>query len=70
MEAAGDDAVVWGKGSVAGHRVRLCLRMRADLAGEGEGTETASDGDGLVAVGLDGLRGKNADGDTPSARHR
>jgi hypothetical protein len=37
-------------------------RMGTDLAGEGEGVsplgETASDHDGLVALGVDGLRGK------------
>jgi hypothetical protein len=59
-----------GKGSVAGHHVGLRPRMSTDLAGKGARAETASDGDHLVVVGVDGLRGKNAGGGAPSARHR
>jgi hypothetical protein len=71
MEAArDDDAVVRRQEGVTGHYMGLRLRMGTDLAGEHEGAETASDGDGLVAVGVNGLRGKNAGGAAPSVQHR
>ena len=55
MEAAGDDnAVVRRQDGVAGHHVSLRLRMGTDLAGEREGAEATSDGDRLVAIGVDG----------------
>ena len=65
-----DDAVVRRQSGVAGDDVGLRRGVRTDLAGKGEGAETARDGDHLVAVGVDGLRGKNAGGGAPSARHR
>lgn len=59
LQAAGhDDTVMWGQDGVAGHHVGLRFRMGTDLAREGEGAETANDGDGLVAVTMHGLRGK------------
>ena len=63
LEATGDDdAVVRGQDSIARDDVGLRRRVGTDLTGEGEGTEPASDGDGLVAVGVDRLRGKKPDG--------
>ncbi len=65
-----DDAVVWRKDCVAGHDVGLRRRMRTDLAGEGERAEATGDGDGLVTVSVDDVRGKNPGGAAPSGRRR
>ena len=71
LEAAGDNnALVWGQDSVAGHHVGLRVGMRTELAGKGEGPEPARDGDRLVAVSVDHLRGKKPGGAAPSARRR
>jgi hypothetical protein len=71
MQAArDDDAVVRRQDGVAGHHMGLRLRMGTDLAREGESAEPTSDTHGLVAVGVDGLRGKNAGGAAPSAQYR
>jgi hypothetical protein len=71
LETASDnDTIVRGKDSVAGHHVALRARMGTDLAGKGEGAEAASDCDYLTAVGVNRLRGKNAGGGAPSARHQ
>ncbi len=45
---------------------RLIFRtIRADLAGELEDAEAASDGDRLVAVGVHRLRGEKSGGGAP-----
>jgi hypothetical protein len=44
--------------------------MRTDLAGVGEGAAATRDGDGLMAVTVDHLRGKKPDGAAPSGRRR
>jgi hypothetical protein len=57
-----DDAVVRRQSGVAGDDVGLRRGVRADLAREREGGyplgEATSDGDKLVAVGVDHLREK------------
>ncbi len=71
LEAAGDyDAVVRGQRRVAGDQVGLRLRMCTDLAGLREDAEAARDGNGLVPVSVNDLRGKKPGGAAPSGRHQ
>jgi hypothetical protein len=71
LEAAGDDnAVVRGKDGVARNDVGLRLRMGRDLAGKVKCVEATGDGNGLVTVTVDRLRGEKPDGAGPSARRR
>ena len=71
LEAAGDDnAVVRGKDGVARNDVGVRLRMGTDLAGKVKCAEATGDGNGLVAVSVDRLRGEKPDGAGPSARRR
>ena len=64
------DSRLNGPRSISGLR----RRVRADLAGQREGGyplgETARDGGGLMAVGVDRLRGKKTGGAGPSAQRR
>ena len=59
-----------GKDGVARDHMGLRLGMGTDLAGERESAEAARDGDGLMAVSVDHLRGKKPGGAGPSVQHR
>jgi hypothetical protein len=71
MQAAGnDDAVVRRQDGIAGEHMGLRLRMGTALTGQGEGAEATDDGDTLVALTVDQLRGKKPGGAGPSVRRR
>ncbi len=68
--ARDDDAVVRRQHGIAGHHMGLRRQMGTDLTGEGKGAEATGDGDRLVTVSVDYLRGKKPGGAPRSARHR
>ena len=71
LEAAGDnDALVWGQDSIAGHHMGLRQGMGTNLAEQRQGAKATRDGDGLVAVSVDHLRGKKTGGAGPSVQHQ
>ncbi len=58
------------KDRIAGDHMGLRREMGTDLAGQREGAKAARDGNGLVTVSVNYLRGKNPGGVVPSAQHR
>ena len=65
-----DDATVWRQDCIAGDHMGLRVGMRTDLARQREGAKAARDGDRLMAVSVDHLRGKKTDGGAPSDQHQ